>query len=43
MFEMGILHKLSGIAHELQIKFTYTGTLTGAAGSQFRINLYRIG
>ena len=43
MFEMGILHKFSGVAHELQIKFVNTGTLTGASGSQFRINLYRIG
>lgn len=43
MFEMSILHKYSGVAHELQIKFTSTGVLTGAAGRQFRINLYRIG
>ena len=43
MFEMAILHKFSGVAHELQIKFTNTGTLTGVSGRQFRINLYRIG
>ena len=43
MFEMGILHKYSGVAHELQIKFTSTAVLTGAAGRMFKINLYRIG
>lgn len=43
MFEMGILHKHSGVAHELQIKFANTGSFTGAAGSMFKINIYRIG
>jgi len=43
MFEMGILHKHGGVAHELQIKFTNTMTLTGVAGRAFYIQIFRIG
>ena len=43
MFEIRILHKYSGVPHELQIKFTDTMTLTGVAGRAFYVQIFRIG
>ena len=42
MMEFGILHKHSGVNHELQIKFAATLTLNGASGRFVDIRVYRL-